>query len=87
MIKGPRDAAARLAAARMQNAYVVRIKKLLAANNMNLTTYARKTGAEYNRLTKVFRGEVIMNFEDLARAEQEFGDVHPFGLPTRRETQ
>jgi len=67
----------------MQHAYVLLIRKRIAEENSNLTKYARKTGAEYDHLNKVTRGDLVMTLEDIARAHQEFGDIHSFGLPTK----
>ena len=78
-------APAQRAAAQMQHAYAVLLRSKIKASNSNLTAYARRTGAAYDHLNKVTRGDVVMTLEDIARAHQAFGDIHPFGIPLQKQ--
>lgn len=82
-LERPRDEVVRLHAAQMQHAYVLRIRARIKATNGNLTTYARKSGAAYDHLNKVTRGDSVMTLEDIARAELELGEIHTFGPQVR----
>jgi hypothetical protein len=67
---------ARLGAAQIQHSYSRRIRARIKHSRMNLVSYARQIGAEYDRTSKVLRGEIVMTFEDIVLAHNLFGDIY-----------
>ncbi|MDQ2955455.1 MAG: hypothetical protein M3Y42_00625 [Actinomycetota bacterium] len=65
----------RILAAQMQHRYAVRISKRSRAKYGSLKGYAEAAGLNYDRLSKIIRGEALMRFEDLANAERLLGGI------------
>lgn len=58
---------ARSKAAFMQSLYAFRVRRFLVTRKMKRKDFARETGINYGRLSRLLTGEVIMTFEDLGR--------------------
>ncbi|WP_168626986.1 hypothetical protein [Cryobacterium sp. BB307] len=67
--------ASRIAAARMQHLWAVRIRERARAERIPLKMYAERVGTSYDRLLKLLRGDLIMRLEDVGMAELVLGDV------------
>lgn len=65
----------RLLAAQLQHRYAVRITRRAQRKFGSLKAYARATDLNYDRLSKIIRGEALMRFEDLAHAERLLGGI------------
>ena len=65
----------RLGAARLQHEWSKVIRRRLGEERVSLKVFATRAGTSYDRAAKVFRGETIMRFEDLAAAELLLGGV------------
>lgn len=59
---------AKLVAARLQHEYAWRIRSAACCKYGSLRRYARAADLNYDRLSKVIRGEVLMRLEDIALA-------------------
>lgn len=57
----------------MQNAYAVAIRAEVRRHYSSLKEYAQTAGVDYQRLTKMLRGEAIMRLEDIASAHRHLG--------------
>lgn len=77
----PRSGEARLLAAQVQHHCAVAITREAKAQYVTLKKYARRAGVDYQRLTKILRGEAVMRLEDMANARLHLGDAIPFGHP------
>ncbi len=75
---------AKLVAAKLQHEYALRIRTVACRKYGSLRGYARVAGLNYDRLSKVVRGEVLMRLEDIAMAslwlvrERAAGTESPF---------
>lgn len=70
----------RIATARLQHAFAVRITDRLRDKGHNVRSYAKLAGVSYDRMAKVLRGEALMRLEDLADAERLLGLIVPTSL-------
>ncbi len=69
----------RLLASQMQNTYAFLIQDEAIRQHGSLKKYAEEAGVDYQRLTKLLRGEAIMRLEDIANAHRH---LHiPFPKP------
>ena len=64
----------------MQHRYAVRIAKRSRTKYGSLKGYAEAAGLNYDRLSKIIRGEALMRFEDLANAERMLGGIFDEGV-------
>jgi hypothetical protein len=62
-----------LGAAQKQHELALAIRRAIRKDSGTLTRYAAKCRIEYDRLTQVLRGDVLMRLEDLASAERNLG--------------
>lgn len=62
-------------ASMLQHNCVLLIRIRMKQRGLKLVEYATHTGLSYDRTAKMFRGEVMMRFEDLAQADRILGDV------------
>lgn len=69
--------AKRIAAARLQHAFAVKITATLRDKGLNIRSYAELAGVSYDRMAKVLRGEALMRLEDVADAERLLGSIVP----------
>ncbi|SEB73577.1 hypothetical protein SAMN04489806_1642 [Paramicrobacterium humi] len=76
----------RLNAAKLQHAYVVRIRAQGADRGLSVKALASAMGTTYQRLSKMLRGEVIMRLEDLAAAEQILGGITSPQMKQKQKT-
>lgn len=65
-------------AAKMQHFYAKVIADEAKRQYGSIKRYARVAGVDYQRLTKILRGEAVMRFEDIASARRQLGDAIPF---------
>ena len=72
--KGDEDPA-RLLASQIQHVYAMRIRAELKSAGFTIREYAERTNQGYDRVAKFLGGRVVMNFEDVARAELELGGI------------
>ena len=70
----------RIATARLQHAFAVKITDRLRDRGHNVRSYAKLAGVSYDRMAKVLRGEALMRLEDLADAERLLGLIVPTSL-------
>ena len=60
--------------ARVQHDFAYAISEAVAKSSYRtVKAYARATGTDYQRLTKILRGEAIMRLEDIADAHRHLG--------------
>jgi len=74
-----------LIASQIQHDYAVAIRDaIVESHHRTIKAYAQATGTDYQRLSKVLRGEAIMRLEDIADAHRHLG----VSIPNARfETQ
>jgi hypothetical protein len=65
--------ATQVVASRIQHDYAVAIRAAADQQHGNLKAYAEATDADYQRLTRVLRGDAIMRLEDIADAHRHLG--------------
>jgi hypothetical protein len=68
----------RLAGAQTQNALAWRVRLSLFMHGMTITQLARATGLNYQRLTRVIRGTILMRMEDIGAIAQVLPDAFGF---------
>ena len=72
---------AELFAAQWQHAYAIAMRDEIAVQfDGALSTYARKAGCKYDRLTKILRGDQIMQSIDVGVASQLLPGLHERAL-------
>ena len=77
-VAGSDHDATQLVASQMQHDYAVAIRYAIADSPYRTVKgYAQATGADYQRLSKVLRGEAIMRLEDIADAHRHLGVLLP----------
>lgn len=67
----------RIATARLQHAFAVKITSTLRDKGQNIRVYSELAGVSYDRMAKVLRGEALMRLEDVADAEELLGSIVP----------
>lgn len=73
----------RLLASKMQHLFSYEIQEAIHRSpHRTVKAYAEASGLEYQRLTKLLRGEAIMRLEDIADAYRRLG--LPVPVPKRR---
>lgn len=65
----------RIQVSQWQHMYAVRIARQAVRKHGTLKAYAVANDLNYDRLSKVVRGDALMRFEDLAVAERLLGDI------------
>lgn len=76
------DEETQLVASQIQHEFAVAIQRAITASPYRtVEAYARATGADYQRLAKVLRGEAIMRLVDIAGAHRRLG----IPVPNTRE--
>lgn len=72
------DEGVQLVASQIQHDFAVAIRDAVrTAGYSGIKAYAQATGADYQRLSKVLRGEAIMRLEDIADAHLHLGIAVP----------
>lgn len=69
--------ATQVVASRIQHDYASAIRAAADQQHGNLKAYAEATDADYQRLTRVLRGDAIMRLEDIADAHRHLGVALP----------
>jgi hypothetical protein len=76
--------ATQVVASQVQHDYAVAIRTAADERHGNLKEYAKAIDADYQRLTRVLRGDAIMRLEDIADAHRHLGVSLPrAGTPAR----
>lgn len=65
--------ATQVVASRIQHDYAVMIRAAADQQHGSLKAYADATDTDYQRLTRVLRGDAIMRLEDIADAHRHLG--------------
>ncbi len=65
--------ATQVVASQIQHDFALAIRKAADERHGNLKAYAKAIDANYQRLTRVLRGDAIMRLEDIADAHQHLG--------------
>lgn len=72
-----------LMASQFQHTYAVAIRAEARRRYGSLKEYAKAAGVDYQRLTKLLRGEAIMRLEDVASARRHLGAAIPTPVADR----
>jgi len=68
-------------AAKMQHFWARAIATEAKRRHGSIKGYAQAVGVDYQRLTKILRGEAVMRLEDIASARLHLGSAIPLGSP------
>jgi len=75
--------ASRWGAAQIQHNFALAIRTAIKAKGWTVKRYAQEVGAEYDRISRILRGTVVMTFDDVIAADQTLGGIYPPPTITR----